>query len=311
MTLVEILLATFILVSVLLPIGGLIFGGLRGSESSKSFNVGANMAANVMDQLISAEVPFRAIDTQGGPTVDEIVAMSGFTDATRTNSDKEALISSAGSVKTAGFKSEFADLETKIFGALGAPENCSDKIRCIYDKGYVYEVYWFAGIYKDENSDGAKYKEELTFSFFKNPYVPVDSGEVTNVVLSDSSKAPYTAVKEEISDPVFGEIVDPKDPRSRPGWPDLGGSDTDWEEKPTYEFVSEKAEQGMPAGINLDFPLVFTDLDEFNEADGGLMKMIVGIRWGPKTGMRRKGTGSQQRSHEFWLVSMKGRIEEG
>ena len=214
MTLVEILLASFILVSVLIPIGGLIFGGLRSSESSKSFNMGANIAANVMDQLLSAEIPFRAIDPEGGPTVGEIAGIENM----EGSNSSDSLISGMDSRKTAGFSSGYDALEDKIFGALGQPQDgCS---RVIYDKGYIYEVYWFVGVYKDEVSGEADHRGELTFSFFKNPYVPVYEDQKTNITLSDPSKAPYVADYEVIHDPISGAITDPKDPRSRPGWPD-------------------------------------------------------------------------------------------
>jgi len=298
MTLIEILLATFILVSVLLPIGGLIFGGAQSSSANRSFNVGANIAANVMDQLLSSEVPFRAIDIEGGPTVGDIMGASGLGDA----AGLDGPISGAEGIKTAAFTGEFTALEDKIFGALGQPTDVGGCKRVIYDKGYMFEVFWFAGTYKDQEAGTADYKKELTFCFFKNPYVPVDQTEAKRVVLSNSTLSPYNAVSVPVSDPVFGPIDNPKDPRSRPGWPVL----SDYETEPNYEQIVTKVDGG---GVNLDYPLVFTDLEEFNESNGGLMKLIVGVRWAPKH--KGQGLGKQQRTHEFWLVSVKGRIEEG
>lgn len=303
-TFVEILLASVILVSVLLPIGSLIFGGLRQSESSKSFNIGANIASNVMDKLLSVNVPFRAILVDGGPTVGTIMGDSGLGDGIDgARAGMEAL-------PTASFAPEFATLENEIFAALGKVHS-SGNTRVINDKGFVFEILWFAGIYKDNAPGEMKYKEELTFSFFRNPYVAVNETEKTNVVLGPSNAtnpefSPYFATGNPLNLPGLpAPLTDPKDPRSQAGWPVI-----DYDTEPTYETVTTKISDDG-SGADLEFPLVTYDLEEFNEAEGSLMKIIVGVRWGSAAGIDRKGLGAARRAHEFWLVSIKGRIQEG
>lgn len=297
MTLIEILLATFILCAVVLPIGTLIFGGHRRSESSKSFNIGANLAADVMDKLLAHEIPFVSIEPQGGPAVSEVASASGLAEGADEVIDPGR--------RCAAFTADHTALEDKVFGSLGGRvTEVGGCKRVLENAGYVFEIYWFAGRYQDRVADQADLKSELTFSYFKNPYVPVGGAPSSLVVYQGGTGAtdpyPYSRGAETATDALIGSITDPKDPRSRPGWPVLGN----FAVEPTYEKV-------LGTAPSLEFPLVVTDLRDFNEPDGGLLKLIVGVRWGTKSGFERKGVGAQRRTSEFWLVAMKGRIEEG
>ncbi len=288
-TFVEILVAVFVLAAVLLPIGALLVGGGRQSKLTESFNVGANIAANVMDQLLSVKVPFDAIDPEGGPEPSELGAASGLGDS--------------GGVVTrrcAGFKPGYEELEERIFGSQGTP--LDGNMRVVTKMGYVFEIYFFAGVYHsmvpNDPYAGPDFRKEMTFCFFKNPFVETADDDKNRVVmkqehLDDPRYSPYAAEPDDSNG-----VTDPRDPRARPGWPEL-----DDEDGPTFEELRNKG-----ASPTLDYPVVFTDFEDFDEAEGGLMKIVIGVRWGPRAATR--GIGSSHKPHEFWLVSMKARLED-
>ena len=64
-TLVEIMVGLAILVGFLLPVFGLFMMNTRSTEFSSSWSVALNLAHNVMERLISEDVPFVAIEPEG------------------------------------------------------------------------------------------------------------------------------------------------------------------------------------------------------------------------------------------------------
>ena len=69
LSLMEVVIAVFIMAVVFIPLGTLIFGGVRGSEQSRTMAVAVNLATDVMEQLLNRNVPFSAVIPEGGPAV--------------------------------------------------------------------------------------------------------------------------------------------------------------------------------------------------------------------------------------------------
>lgn len=276
-SLMEIVIAVFIMAVVFIPLGTLIFGGVRGTEQSRTFATGVNFASDIMDRLLSHKVPFSAIVPDGGPAV-----TGGF----------------KSGLKQAGFSARHAALE----GIVGGSE------RVILRKGTRYEVYLFAGTYGDGVADKADFEKELTFAYFRNPWVEQDATVKQDVVLRQTSPKymPYKAEGTLTVTKRDGSTVtvDPDDPRAQMAWPKLGGGGANpWE--PTFFQVRSQLGSGS---VGVDYPLMVRDQEFYKEKDGGLMKLVLGLRW--SKGTSRLSKAGLHNTQEFWLVSYKAKLED-
>ena len=230
-----------------------------------------------MDRLLSHKVPFSAILPDGGPAVD-----GGF----------------KSGLKQAGFSAAHASLEEIVGGGE----------RVIVRKGTRYEVYLFAGTYADTVTDKADFEKELTFAYFKNPWVEQDAAVKQDVVLRQNV-AKYMPYKAEGTLTVTKRdgstvTVDPDDPRAQMGWPKLGAGGGDpW--TPSFFQVRSFLSSGS---VGVDYPLMVRDQDFYKEKDGGFMKLVLGLRWAK--GTARPGAAGLRNTQEFWLVSYKARLED-
>lgn len=275
-TLIEILMATVIMVIVIVPVATLIFGGAGASEESRNYNTGINVASDIMSRLLSPKLPFKAIDPEGG---------------TATG------LSWGGTRKQATFTSDFSEYE-KLLSDDGDPSN-----RIITRHNVQFETFFFAGNYKDSHSNTARedgdIANELTFAYFSRPKPELDSSEQALVFLP-IDKSPYLCAGTFQDDDSAKNR--PRDVRCKPAWPwkdDLGKIPSPEDLKKLCDF-----------GPDYTMPLIVMDQDYFGEGDkGALMKVVVGVRWNP-LGNVEKGPGYRKNSREFWLVSLKAKLED-
>lgn len=277
-TFLEIVIAVFIMAIVLIPVGTLIFGGIRGSEQSRRFATGAAFACDVMDRLLSHRVPFDAIVPGTGPPVE-----GGFRPG----------------LKQAGFRREHGDLEALVGG----------EERVLVRAGVRYEVFLFAGLYEDRSPGHAEMEKELTFCHLANPSVSRTPQSTRSVVLESQDPAvfPYLARPDAtVTDANGNEIAvtDAGDARFRAGWPRPQDEQT-W--LPSFEdALKHDPTKGRATG---DFALRLSDLSAHDEARGSLLKLVLGLRWA-HGGTSGGGGGDPRKTHEFWLVSLKARAKE-
>lgn len=274
-TLVEILMATVIMTIVIIPVATLIFGGSSASEESRNYNTGINVAADIMANLLSPELPFKAIAPEGGP---------------------DTPLAWGGTRKQAAFTSDFSSFE-KLLSDGGDPGD-----RIIVKHNVQFETFFFAGRYADTHTNTAREDgdivNELTFAYFSRPKPDLSSDERAEVFLP-IGRSPYKCTGEAQDDPAKNR---PRDVRCKPAWPwidDLGKVPTPEDLKKLCTF-----------GPDYTMPLIVMDQDFFGEGDrGALMKILVGVRWNP-LGNVSKGPGYRKNSREFWLVSFKAKLED-
>ena len=337
MTLVEIVVAATILVTFLLPVFGLFLYNSRSTEFTSSWSVGLDLAANVMERLLSEDVPFLAIEPEGFGGGSR--ALSG-----RTQMDFRG---GFGTMDFSGYK-----LQSILGGdsaggyRLGAKGN-----RIIVKHGIEYDILVWAGIYKDAPSSpdssqpGFSYKHmanprtEQTFSYYPNPWFDPSndcaddnaSGASLSADLTDlnagsdcagnkgrpvnpySQKAGFAA---DLNAPHFNTVSDPLDDRFRHGYP-IPDPSASWTESSgfnTWQREQEASDNPAMLPSNQPYSVHYEDkafhnhedLNGDGEDDGGFMKVIVGVRWSPRgTG----GAGSARRAQEYYLVSFKANLQ--
>lgn len=273
-TFVEILLAVFMLAVVVLPVASLIFGGVGASEESRSYNTGINVARDIMDKILSPQLPYGAIVPEAGEAVE---------------------LSYGGSRKQAGFAPGFEAFE-KAFSDDGDTAR-----RMIKRQGTEFETFFFAAPYLDTEDNGPQDPpapdKELTFCFFRNPYYEKTQSDRTAVFVEPAGK-PYQSPGADLGSE---DANDPRNPSCMAAWP--------WADEPDkVPSPSDVAEIWNPRA-GYEVPLVIYDQAYYNEGQAGsMMKVVVGVRWNPK-GRVSKGVGYMKGSREFWLVSLKAKLE--
>lgn len=293
-TLIEVLVAMSILIVFLLPVVSLFMLGARGNEFNTSWQDGTKLAHSVMNRLLSEDVPFNAINPEdfgsGTPAMGGSVAQMDFRDSFGPNLD-------------------FSDYNLKeILGAKNGAYKLLDGDRIIVKGRRKYKVMVWAGIYKrrsggpslnrgsDPYQSDASKGEELTFSYFVNPWFDTSN----DCVISYSAPCDEASKNRPID--TYAQLAgnDPAAPahirndmakmngtnfsdRYRPGW----ATDTRIENKDFHNFE---------------------DLDEDGNDDGAFMKLVVGVQWQPK-GWGRGGAGGSTKPQEFYLVSFKANLQ--
>jgi len=301
LSLVEILLATFVLAVVMIPILQLIFGGIKETARGRDRATAVSLATNIMTQLLD-KVPFSQIAPEGGPKAQDPAEFFQAPDET------------AGGVSDRDQALLGGDLGSEFEKILDQDDSPGDGVRSIFKEGTRFEVILYAGVYQDDGDDGGgtfnapHMTDELTFSYFKNPHIDMDGArrsEVRRMVVLDGDY-PYDSEGD-----ASGTIDRVDDPRFRPGWPDLSPGDTI-----TQENFYKGPGRGLPgsedpnADPEVRWPRHTLDLSDFREEDGAMLKLVLGIRWRP--GVRDGGgDGLTRTTKEFWLVSFKAKLEEG
>ena len=336
----EILIASVILVAILIPVLSLLFGGRQNQQEEVMMTEAISIASNIMEQIISENVPFSAIKPDGGGTL--VPAWNG--------------------IRQAGF--EEARLQS-ILGTPGADPSFAGQQTYVTKgkRGNDYMVYFFAGKYPDdpqvadawENSRSGgpgnytrpDFDNSLTFLYVPNParrgvpfnFNATDSVMNNQVILSTpatttalpASTVPYTLESYRISrgsttdlgtlsssDPYF--FNDPQNSTLITGWPlparDPGGAgwnlrlDTD----PVREEWMTKVQDTVTSGGGGSSPTIgyhprVLDQATWRLINGAYMKVIVGVKFNPhafSTSTRRESGNFR----EFWLVSFKAKLED-
>jgi len=337
MTLVEILVAATILVTFLLPVFGLFLYNSRSTEFTSSWSVGLDVAANVMERILSEDVPFLAIEPQGFSGGSKAIGGRGQMD----------FRDSFGPLDFSGY-----NLHAVLGGNAGGGYRLdSEGNRIIVKHGIEYQILVWAGLYKDDPSSPdpsqpsfsykhmANPRTEQTFSYYPNPWFDPSndcaednaSGQSLSADLTSLSSAsdcagnkgrpinPYSqkaGFAADTNDPHYNSVSDPLDDRYRHGFPipDPSSSWTDSTAANTWQLEQDAPDNpvtlpsGQPFSVRYEDKAFHNneDIDGDGQDDGGFMKIIVGVRWSPRgTG----GAGSARRAQEYYLVSFKANLQ--
>ncbi|MBT3786292.1 hypothetical protein HOF92_15055 [bacterium] len=337
LSLVEIVVAAAILVTFLLPVFGLYLMNTRSTEYTSSWSVGINIAQNVMERLISEDVPFLSMDS------------TGFSGGTKSLSGRSQM-DFRGGFGTMNFSNY--RLPT-ILGASGggAYRLDSEGDRIIVKHGISFKVMVWVGIYADDlnspdpGSPGLSYKHnaepesEMTFSYYPNPWFDYNndcaednaSGESLSADLTDVNSPstcagtkgrplnPYgqkAGWEADPSKPHYNVVDDPMDDRYRHGFPIPGGANwsessagNTWQkEQDGTDSISNVALHNGPYFVRYEDKAFHNteDLDGADGDDGGFMKIIVGLKWTPRG---PGGAGASRRDQEYYLVSFKANLQ--
>jgi len=353
-TLVEILVALFILIVSVIPLVGLLTSGKTDQQSEEGMSEAVAFCQDMMEKIISNNLPFQAIDpggggeyVKGGP--DGTVSQAGFRDL-------------ADPVRGMSFKR--ADLD-KILSD-GDVTLADGKYRSKRVKGKTYHVAFFAGKYPDRDPipdsqeqgfTRADFDNTLTFCCVPNPVgldepwnvcdqtpnpfnrqVILDGSVKIRVGSTDIESNPYQLRSYLVITGATpkAELVDRDkeyflhDPaRNIPpgksgysliaGWPDPStGANGDSQIK--YDLRDPDSDQrglwikhlgDVVRGVKkptIAYHPKIVDQHTFNSPNGGLMKVILGVKFYPyEHSTMRKNTGEMR---EFWLLSFKADLED-
>ncbi|MBI2944123.1 MAG: prepilin-type N-terminal cleavage/methylation domain-containing protein [Candidatus Wallbacteria bacterium] len=300
-TLIEILIATAILAAVVIPVATFIIGGMRRTEISKHSAIALALGANIMDSLLSASVPFGSIDPKG--TSGDGGVSGGALPKT--------LPSVANKRPQATFKNTTGGPPAaKLEGILNDRKKNDTRVK-VSEEGLEFEVFFFAGVYADDGTKPAIAKE-LTFCYVPNPYVPPDAVAANHKILglpaSPATKNPidklfpYTRVHEaRINPPTAITDYFPGWPKPPAGYKPSPGQLKDDIKKAFQEFDTKSQDPVFFAS--------FQDQRDFGRPNGGLIKLVLGLRWNPNTNINQ-GVGYSKNTRELWLVSFKGDLAQ-
>lgn len=340
-TLVEVLIAALVLVTVVVPLIGLLTSGKTDQQSEEGMSEAVAFCQEMMEKIISNNLPFAAIDPGGGTSfkkgLDDRVAQAGFRDAR---------------VRDQEFKA--TDLE-KIVNDGGGGDMRVRKV-----KGKTYEVFFFAGKYPDrpprpdEHETGytrADIEQTLTFSYLEKPagysqpynFQESDRTKFNRQTILAGAKVDMGGIE---ADPyllgsylVAGGAVPSADKINNPqnqsyfrggtgrmfpgkhdhqlisGWPNPKPTFPDFEYNLDQDNQREIwAKNLLAVATRKQKPTIAyhpatIDQKTFKEAGGAFMKLALGVRFSPYTHSHlRKDTGDNRR--EFWLVSFKSNLED-
>src|SRR5688500_18249091 len=157
-TLVEVLIASLVLVMVVVPLVGLLTSGKTDQQSEEGMSEAVAFCQEMMEKLLSNNLPFEAIDPGGG---------ASFTRA-------------IGGTPQAGFKPS-TEVRGQTFVGAELEKLLSDKTvgtdRVKEVKRKQYRVFFFAGRYPDgapvpdsrEPAQRPDMNNTLTFSYLEKP----------------------------------------------------------------------------------------------------------------------------------------------
>lgn len=303
-TLIEVLIATLVLAIVVIPVATFIIGGLRRTEISKHSTIAMATASNIMDELINPALPFAAIDPTGSS------GDGGVAGGTLP----KTLPDCGGKRQQATFKTTGGADAGKLERILNDGKKPDTRIK-FSQEGLEFEVFFFAGVYKDFVATKPDVRSELTFAYLPNPYVPPDLPKAGDPPDSHAGGQRVLAQPAAVVN-LFPYIRGPqgKTPTAAtindyyPGWP-----------KPTrgYNAKGTALKDDILAVFDefdtksqkKEFFAFFEDQRRFGRADGGLMKLVLGVRWNPNAHVG-KGLGYTKNSKELWLVSFKADLTQ-
>lgn len=344
-TLVEVLIAALVLVMVVIPLVGLLTSGKTDQASEEGMSEAVAFCQEMMEKLLSNNLPFEAIDPGGGAAFTKAIGgvnQAGF----------------LPSVSVRGQTFSGADLE-KI---LSDRTVGTDRVREVKRK--QYKVYFFAGRYPDgapvPDTRESPFRRPdmdntLTFSYLEKPAgygQPYNFREAdrtkfnrqtilgdAQVSLANIEASPYelksytvaggaNPIAENVSrrQPYFyhdltrifpdkpGQVV-------MPGWPDPNEvpegftgtfkydlNDDDGQQRALWAAHLKAVATGAKTPTLAYHPMVI-DQRTFKATNGALMKIILGVKFAPyQTSNLRKDTGDNER--EFWLCSFKANLED-
>lgn len=342
-SLVEVLIAGFVLAAVMIPLVGLLTTSKTDQQSEDGMSEAVTLCENLMETLLSAKVPFQSIDggagsrlVKGGPDGD--VAQAGFRDA--PDADVSAL-----------------ELETLISdGDAAYPGGGIARVKSYRGKSYF--ISFFAGKYVDhpgvnDTADPghlrADVDQTLTFAYLERPdpiglpyNLPNPRRDQFNrqVVLDapvvDVGAKPeampyvrkaYAAAGTEVlavtpdtayfyRDKLANLPAGKKNHKLMSGWPnatranptlkyDLADPNTD-QRAEWSRHVRNVVTRQSGQRPTMDYHPQVVDQRRFGLVGGGLMKLVVGVAFAPYgySNLRRNDS-----LREFWLVSFKAKLE--
>jgi hypothetical protein len=290
LTLIEILIATSMMAAVLIPVATLIMGGLRRTEVSKHAAIAMAMGSNMLDEMLSPNLPFGAIDPTGQ-----------CPDGGVKGADLPKTLPSAGNRRAqACFRNVTGGPAATKLEKVLSDRQTPTRIK-LSPEGLEFEIFLFAGIYADSVQSKPDLENELTFSYLANPHVKPDNLAQGQKILAPPAQVaqifPYTKVPvAKVTNPIT--VFD-----YYPGWPQppsgYAPSPTQLKDDIRQAFTEFDSNSQQPA-----FHAFYEDQRKFGKPDGGLMKLILGIRWNPNTHVT-KGVGYTKNTKELWLVSFK------
>tara|TARA_Y100000589_G_C27162095_1_gene633233 strand:+ start:895 stop:1983 length:1089 start_codon:yes stop_codon:yes gene_type:complete len=343
MSLIEILVAVTILATFLLPVYGLYMMNTRNRDYIRAWSNAIDISSNVMERLLSEDVPFLAIEPEGYSS-DE-------------GEDTKAIL--ANDRAQADFRESFGDLDFQSYNLesiLGASKGGDYRVdkdgdRIITKGGIDFKVLLWAGIYADDPASPSpdadlSYKHnadptrELTFSYYPNPWFDPNNDCAENNAINDSLSAQITAVGVpstcarnnvrpinpygQVSGGVSGSkydngIDDPVSDSFRHGFPVVGATgewsdagpptgntqDKEWIDAPDPALGMLPKPTNRPYNPRYEDKAFhnFEDIDSDGKDDGALMKIVLGIHWTP----RSWGSKPQARQ-EYYLISFKANL---
>lgn len=340
-SLLEVLIAGLVLAAVMLPLIGLFTSSKTNQQSEDGLSEAVTLAENLMETLLSAQVPFAAIDPggggryqKGGPGGD--VVQAAFRDVPSVTAlELEALLSDGDETLPDGV-SRFRGL-----------------------RGKTYYLSFFAGKYighpgvadaVDPGHQRADIDNTLTFAYLEKPdpvgmpyNLPNPKRDRFNCqIVLDADRVevdqqphgiPYLRHAYAVSGGAAPETIElapetpyfyrnraqnlPADKRNHrllTGWPaatranpkiqyDLDAADqrVEWS-RHLRSVVTRSGGQGP----TMDYHPIVQDQRTLGMPQGGLMKIVLGVRFSPYAFSRLRTTDALR---EFWLVSFKADLE--
>jgi hypothetical protein len=368
-TLVEILIASLVLVLVIVPLIGLLISRRTSGQSAEGMAEAVTFAQDIMERLISNNLPFELIDPGGGSARGKTLATSA-----------------EGAVVQAGFVNSIAGgIRGQTYDAAKLEDIVSDEvngnnIRIKRDSRTQksYEIFFFAGKYRDrpgiadlreksitgQDYTRADIDKTLTFVYLDKPagygqpynFTPTNAATfnkqtilqndtVANTGATSIVANPYTMPPYEVAG---GASLDARQYTASgtktfrtdysyhdnttlvdagytliPGWPNghyingsirydlndnlLGDQRRIWAR--TIQELTTAASTGATVKPVVGYHPAVIDQQTFKETHGALMKIVLGVRFGPyEYSTQRKQNASNMR--EFWLVSFKAKLED-
>lgn len=344
-TLVEVLIATLVLVMVVVPLVGLLTSGKTDQQSEEGMSEAVAFCQEMMEKLLSNNLPFEAIDPGGGATLTKAV----------------------GGTPQAGFKPSTAVRGQTFTGAeleklLADKTVGTDRVKEVKRK--QYRVYFFAGRYPDgapvPDTRESPFRRPdmdntLSFSYLEKPAgygQPYNfrEGDRTKfnrqtilgdaqVSLGNIEASPYELRSYTVAggaNPIAENVnrqtpyfyhdltrIFPDKPGQAVmvGWPDPrevpGGftgafsynlNDGAGQQRDLWAAHLKQVATGGKAPTLAYHPMVI-DQRTFKATNGALMKIILGVKFAPyENSALRKDTGDNMR--EFWLCSFKANLED-
>ena len=197
MSLIEILVAVTILATFLLPVYGLYMMNTRNRDYIRAWSNAIDISSNIMERLLSEDVPFLAIDPEG--YISDV------------GEDTKAILAN-GRVQ-ADFRDSFGALNFQNYNLksiLGASKGGDYRVDAVGDRiitkgGIDFKILLWAGIYADEPASPSpaadlSYKHnadptrEMTFSYYPNPWFDPNNDCAENNATNDSLSAQITSV---------------------------------------------------------------------------------------------------------------------